>query len=64
MRFAQTQTREEYLTYLAGEAARGIAYDPKSIARHNFAPGTKVVLLRERDEQLHPEPAIWGFATG
>lgn len=41
-RFAQAQTREEYLAYLAEEAERGIAYDPEPIGRYNVAPGTKV----------------------
>lgn len=32
-RFAQAQTREEYLAYLADEADRDIAYDPEPIGR-------------------------------
>lgn len=44
-RFAQAQTREEYLAYLADEADRDIAYDPEPIGRYNVAPGTKVLLL-------------------
>lgn len=55
-RFAQSQTREEYLAYLADEAERDIAYDPEPIGRYNVAPGTKVLLLSERDEQLHLDP--------
>ncbi len=46
-RFAQAQTREEYLAYLADEADREIAYDPEPIGRYNVAPGTKVLLLSE-----------------
>ncbi len=46
-RFAQSQTREEYLAYLAEEAERDIAYDPEPIGRYNVAPGTKVLLLSE-----------------
>lgn len=30
-RFAQSQTREEYLAYLAEEAERDIAFDPEPI---------------------------------
>ena len=41
-RFAQAQTREEYLAYIADEADRDIAYDPEPIGRYNVAPGTKV----------------------
>ncbi|MCC2000342.1 SOS response-associated peptidase family protein [Enterobacter bugandensis] len=63
-RFAQAQTREEYLAYLADEADRDIAYDPEPIGRYNVAPGTKVLLLSERDEQLHLDPVFWGYAPG
>lgn len=44
-RFAQSQTREEYIAYLAEETERDIAYDPEPIGRYNVAPGTKVLLL-------------------
>lgn len=63
-RFAQAQTREEYLAYLVDEADRDIAYDPEPIGRFNVAPGTKVLLLSERDEQLHLDPVFWGYAPG
>ncbi len=63
-RFAQAQTREEYLAYLADEGDRDIAYDPEPIGRYNVAPGTKVLLLSERDEQLHLDPVFWGYAPG
>lgn len=63
-RFAQAQTREEYLAYIADEADRDIAYDPEPIGRYNVAPGTKVLLLNERDEQLHLDPVFWGYAPG
>ncbi len=61
-RFAQAQTREEYLAYPADEGERDIAYDPEPIGRYNVAPGTKVLLLSERDEQLHLDPVFWGYA--
>lgn len=32
--------------------------------RFNVALGTKVLLLSERDEQLHLDPVIWGYAPG
>ncbi|CAM7501060.1 Abasic site processing protein [Phytobacter diazotrophicus] len=63
-RFAQAQTREEYLVYLAEEAERDIAYAPEPIGRYSVAPGTKVLLLSERDEQLHLDPVIWDYAPG
>ncbi|HDT0536957.1 TPA: SOS response-associated peptidase [Klebsiella quasipneumoniae] len=63
-RFAQSQTREAYLSYLAEETDRDIAFDPEPIGRYNVAPGTKVLLLSERDEQLHLDPVHWGYAPG
>ncbi|MCT4703648.1 SOS response-associated peptidase [Enterobacteriaceae bacterium H20N1] len=63
-RFAQARMREDYLSYLADEAGRDIAYDPEPIGRYNVAPGTKVLLLSERDEQLHLDPVFWGYAPG
>lgn len=52
-RFAQSQTREDYLALLAEDIERDIPYDPEPIGRYNVAPGTKVLLLSERDEHLH-----------
>lgn len=63
-RFAQSQTREEYLTYLSEEAERNIAFDPEPIGRYNVAPGTRVLLLSERNEELHRDPVHWGYALG
>ncbi|EBB8134241.1 SOS response-associated peptidase [Salmonella enterica] len=63
-RFAQSMTREDYLVLLAEEAERNIPYDPEPIGRFNVAPGTKVLLLSERDEKLHLDPVLWGYAPG
>lgn len=63
-RFSQSLTREEYLSLLANEADRNIAYDPEPIGRYNVAPGTRVLLLSERDEQLQLDPVHWGYAPG
>lgn len=49
-RFAQSQTREDYLALLAEDIERDIPYDPEPIGRYNVAPGTKVLLLSERDD--------------
>ena len=56
-RFSQSLTREEYLSLFANKADRNIAYDPEPIGRYNVAPGTRVLLLSERDEQLQPIPS-------
>ncbi|ABP60884.1 conserved hypothetical protein [Enterobacter sp. 638] len=58
-RFAQAQTREEYLAYLADEGDRNIVYDPEPFCRYNVAPGTIVLLLSERHKRLHLDPVIW-----
>lgn len=63
-RFSQSMTREDYLSLLADEADRDIAYDPEPIGRFNVAPGTRVLLLSERDEPLHLDPVLWGYAPG
>lgn len=63
-RFSQAMTRENYLSLIADEAERDIAYDPEPIGRFNVAPGTRVLLLSERDEQLNLDPVHWGYAPG
>lgn len=40
-RFAQSQTREEYLAYLTNETEHDIAFDPKPIGSYNVAQGLK-----------------------
>lgn len=61
-RFTQYNTREEYLSWLADESERDIPYDPEPLGRYNVAPGTKVLLLNERDNMLHLDPVVWSFA--
>lgn len=63
-RFAQAQAREEYLTLFADDAERDIPFDPEPIGRYNVAPGTKVLLLNERDDRLALDPVHWGYAPG
>lgn len=57
-RFAQAQTREEYLAYLADEAERDIAYDPEPIGRYNVAPG----IPDERFQSHHRLHHHWLYA--
>ncbi len=59
-RFAQAQSREN-TAHLVEAAERDIAGTPP-IGRYNVAPGTKVLLLNERDEQLHFDAVYWGYA--
>lgn len=60
--FCTAQTREYYLVYLTDEAERDIPYDPEPIGQVKVAPGTKVLLLSERDEQLLLDPVILGYS--
>lgn len=59
-RFAQFLSRDEYLAYLGGERP-AIPSDPIPVGRYNVAPGTKVLILSERDETLHLDPVFWGY---
>ena len=59
-RFAQYSSRDEYFESF-GLKADEIQYDPEPIGRFNVAPGTKVLLLSERGEELHFDPVIWGY---
>ncbi|HKN05539.1 MAG TPA: SOS response-associated peptidase family protein [Buttiauxella sp.] len=61
-RFTQIRSRDDYLAFLLDEAERDIPYDPEPIGRYNVAPGTKVLLLNNRDDALHLDPVHWGYA--
>ncbi|MEG5816066.1 SOS response-associated peptidase family protein [Enterobacter hormaechei] len=61
-RFSQSQTRAEYLAYLAGEVDAGFSAVPEPIGRYNVAPGTRVLLLSESNDQLQLDPVLWGYS--
>lgn len=63
-RFTQIQSRDDYLEFLLEEAKSNIPHDPEPIGRYNVAPGTKVLLLNNRDDALHLDPVHWGYAPG
>jgi len=63
-RFAQFNTREDYLALLPESAQRDIPFEPEPLKRYNVAPGTRVLLLSERDGTLHLDPVHWGYAPG
>lgn len=60
-RFSQHQTRSEYLEALAPDIPFNGALDPVPIDRYNVAPGTRVLLLNQRDDQLYLDPVRWGY---
>lgn len=59
-RFAQYNSRDEYLQALRVEGD-SIPYDPQPLARYNVSPGTRVLLLSERDEGYALDPVLWGY---
>lgn len=59
-RFAQYSSRNDYFDAL-GIPADEIIYDPQPIGRYNVAPGTRVLLLNQRDNQLHLDPVLWSY---
>lgn len=63
-RFTQIQSRDDYLDFLAEKVESDIAYDPVPIGRYNVAPGTKVLLINNRDDTLHLDPVVWSYAPG
>ncbi|CAI0907520.1 Uncharacterised ACR, COG2135 [Serratia quinivorans] len=60
-RFAQVQTRADYLDYLASELEYADALDVVSIGRYNVAPGAHVLLINQRNIQLHMDSVLWGY---
>lgn len=59
-RFAQYNSRDEYLQAPRVEGD-SIPYDPQPLARYNVSPGTRVLLLSERDEGYALDPVLWGY---
>ncbi|MEX3004248.1 SOS response-associated peptidase family protein [Serratia fonticola] len=60
-RFAQVQTRADYLDVLASELEVASGLDSVPIGRYNVAPGTRVILLNQRDGKIHMDPVNWGY---
>ncbi|WP_455853818.1 SOS response-associated peptidase family protein [Pantoea endophytica] len=59
-RFAQYSSRDDYFDSL-GLKSDEITFDPEPIGRFNVAPGTKVLLLSEREDALQLDPVFWGY---
>ncbi|WP_413724629.1 SOS response-associated peptidase family protein [Sodalis sp. RH16] len=60
-RFAQFETREEYLEFLNADVEFVGALDGERVGRYNVAPGTRVLLLNQREDKLHLDPVHWGY---
>lgn len=59
-RFAQYSSRDDYFDAL-GIGPEELTRDAEPIGRYNVAPGTKVLLLSERDGELKFDPVYWGY---
>lgn len=59
-RFVQYHSREFYFDAL-GVADSAYVHDPEHIGRYNIAPGTNVLLLSQRDDELKLDPVYWGY---
>ncbi len=59
-RFAQYSSRDEYFEAL-GAGPEELTRGPELVGRYNVAPGTKVLLLSERDGDLAFELFCWGY---
>ncbi|SPZ64974.1 Uncharacterised protein [Serratia quinivorans] len=62
-RFAQVQTSADYLDVLASDLEFASVLDNVPIGRYNVAPGTRVLMLNQRDDKLHLDPLEWGYGT-
>lgn len=60
-RFAQFSSRDEHLQAL-GINGETIAYDPQPLDRYNVAPGTRVLILSEREGGFALDPVLWGYS--
>lgn len=60
-RFAQFQTTAQYLEQLASDLEFVGGYDTAPLARYNIGPGTRVLMLNQRDDTLHLDAVRWGY---
>ncbi|WP_413728720.1 SOS response-associated peptidase family protein [Sodalis sp. RH19] len=60
-RFAQIDTREKYLESLRPDVEFVGGLDGEPVGRYNVSPGTRVLLLNQREDKLHLDPVLWGY---
>lgn len=60
-RFAQFSCRDDYFES-AGISPDELPFDAEPLESFNVAPGTRVLLLNERNDRLHFEPVYWGYS--
>jgi putative SOS response-associated peptidase YedK len=60
-RFAQFQTSAQYLEQLGSDLEFVGGHETVPLARYNIGPGTRVLMLNQRDDTLHLDPVRWGY---
>jgi len=61
VRFAQYEPRSHYIEALNPNVELALAIDEVPIDRYNVAPGTRVLILNQRDDKLHLDPVLGGY---
>ncbi|MBU9845795.1 SOS response-associated peptidase family protein [Rahnella ecdela] len=63
-RFSQYEPRSHYIEVLAPDREFASAIDDIPLDRYNVAPGTRVLLLNQRDDKIYLDPLNWGYQPG
>lgn len=60
-RFTQYEPRSHYIEVLAPDKKFSGGIDDIPIERYNVAPGSRVLLLNQRDDKIYLDPVNWGY---
>ncbi|WP_112289699.1 SOS response-associated peptidase family protein [Rahnella sp. AN3-3W3] len=63
-RFTQYEPRSHYIEVLAPDKEFASGIDDIPIDRYKVAPGTRVLLLNQRDDKIYLDPVSWGYQPG
>lgn len=62
-RFTQYEPRSHYIEVLSPDKEFACGIDDIPLDRYNVAPGTRVLLLNQRDDKIFLDPVNWGIST-
>lgn len=60
-RFTQYEPRSHYIEVLSSNKEFASGIDDIPLDRYNVAPGTRVLLLNQRDDKIFLDPVNWGY---
>ena len=60
-RFAQYEPRSHYIEVLSPDKEFASGIDDIPLDRYNVSPGTRVLLLNQRDDKIFLDPVNWGY---